>query len=70
MFFGATATSDASHHTLGGQVGYERLLNSSGEWNNHYLTLSLGLAKPLSKYIYGDNLIFDAKATWSWQRRS
>ncbi len=70
FFLGAMASSDASHYAVGAQFGYERLLSSAGQWNNHFLTLSAGLSKPLSKYVQGGSLIFDFKGTWSWQRRS
>ena len=69
IFLGGMATSDADHHTLGIQAGYQHLLASAGQWNNHYLTISTGFSKPLSKYVQGGNLIFDFRATWSWQRR-
>lgn len=68
FFLGGTVTSDRKHHTAGGQAGYEWLLSRGGTSNNHYLAVSLGFSKPLSKYVDGGSLIFDAHAAWAWER--
>lgn len=66
VFLGLLATSDLRHHTAGIQAGYEWPLKSGGEQNNHYLNFSLGMSKPLSQYIEGDNLIVDFRVVWIW----
>lgn len=69
FFLGGILTADRQYQVAGLQAGYERKLRSGGFWDNHYLVVILGFSKPLSKYIYGGNLIFDAKAAWAWQRK-
>lgn len=66
VFLGLLATSDLRHHTAGVQAGYEWPLKSGGKQNNHYLNFSLGMSKPLSQYIDGNNLIVDFRVVWLW----
>jgi hypothetical protein len=69
FFLGGIASSDGNYQTAGGQIGFERLIKKGGLWDNHYLAICLGISKPLSKYIQSGNLVFDARMTWSWQRK-
>lgn len=68
-FAGGLFTSDGNLQTAGVQLGYERQLRSGGLWNNHYLIVSFSFSRSFSKYSFGDQLIFDAKATWAWERK-
>ena len=68
FFFGAVFTSDASQHTVGGQLGFESRFIKKEEEDKHFLIASIGVSKSLTRYAYGDNLIYDFKLTYTWQR--
>ena len=70
LFAGLVATSNINHHTIGAQVGYEWPLEIAAFTNTHWLVTSLGFSKPLSQYINGSNIIFDAKVSWIWDKQN
>ncbi|MEK7253521.1 MAG: type IX secretion system membrane protein PorP/SprF, partial [Bacteroidota bacterium] len=68
FYLGAIATTDQKRQTAGIQAGGIFQLKKAGGKNDHFLTVNLGFSKPLSKYVYGSQLIFDAHVAWTWQK--
>ena len=69
FFLSVIVTSDKRYQTAGMQAGLEWPLSTGGINGNHYLITNIGISKPVSKYIEGNNLIFDVRVAWAWQRR-